>query len=160
MKILSLLVLVMALSGCLTKSKSSFMSVSSNSYFVLEANVYHKTKVAIGLGQGKYTAIFQDADFVYYYGPSKGLLMNEKIGVNGGIALPKPTSKRNCNFFIEIGDDSESLKKNGVLMQKLSKMEAGRIRTFGLDNDPQCQEYLADIKIVQEQFQLKPRNFI
>lgn len=138
------------LAGCMTTSPSSYQQLTRSSHFVLEQDVLLANKVSSGLVAGRYEAVFQNAQFVYYLGPSKALLMPNGTRVNGGIALPKTAGGPTCHLFIQIGDDSQAVRDMhmGLVVTQLAKLEAGRIREFR--DDPTCAPYLERIRVVED----------
>lgn len=132
----------------MTKSPKSFQPLSEPSHFELAQDLSMPNKLNATLTKGRYQAVFQSKDHVFYLGAPKALQLGNGPHVSGGIALPKPDSKLSCHMFIQIGDDSKEVREQGMgpIVAALAKAEAGRIREF--KKDPNCAGLMPHIQII------------
>jgi len=140
--------LCLSLSACMTSSPSRFDPPPAARHFEFTGDVLVANKVSSGLAAGRYVAAFASDTHVFYLGPPKALIMANGTRVNGGIALPKTAGDTSCYLFIQIGDDSQQVREQGmgVVAAQVAKLEAGSIREFR--NDPMCQGFLPRIQLV------------
>lgn len=132
----------------MTASPRSYQPLSSASHFVFESDVRVANKLSSGLAKGRYQAVFESTDHMYYLGEPASLLMPNGARIGGGIALPKADSSKGCHLFIRIGDDSHDVRRNGMglVVSELAKLEEGRIREF--KDDPSCSGFMDHIHVV------------
>jgi hypothetical protein len=142
--------LPLLLAGCMTTSPGSYDALTRTSHFALSQDAMIANKVSSGLAAGRYEAVFQTAQHVYYLGPPKALIMPNGTRVNGGIALPRAAAGTNCHLFIQIGDDSQAVRdmRMGLVVSQLAKLEAGRIREF--QDDPACAPFLDVVRVTED----------
>jgi hypothetical protein len=150
MRKIIILLLVLALPGCMSTSAQSYKPLTQASHFVFSQDVMIKNKLSSGLAKGSYQAAFESESHVYYLGEAKSLILNDTLRINGGIALPKPSSNIGCHLFLQVGDDSEYLRTQGmgVLIVQLAKLEEGNIREF--KNDPECHKFMPLIELIND----------
>lgn len=134
----------------MTRSPKSYQPLTAPSHFDFAEDVMVANKVSAGLAKGRYQAVFEGPEHVYYLGEPKALIMPNGVRVNGGIALPKAASTAGCHLFIQIGDDSKQVRDAGmgVVIAALARMETGRIREFR--KDPTCSGLMPYINVVAD----------
>lgn len=147
---LLLILAALLLATGMTRSPKSYLPLTAPSHFDFVEDVLVANKVSAGLAKGRYQAVFEGPEHVYYLGEPKALIMPNGVRVNGGIALPKPGATVGCHLFIQIGDDAKAVRDAGmgVVISALARMEAGRIREF--KKDPACAGFNAHINVVAD----------
>lgn len=141
-----LLLAAVLLTTGMTRSPKSYLPLDHAAHFVFEEDVMVANKVSAGLAKGRYQAVFQSREHVYYLGEPGALPMPNGVRVNGGIALAK-SGDRSCHLFIQIGDDSRAVREAGMgpVVAALARLESGRIREFR--DDPACSAFIDHIRV-------------
>ncbi|GAB3752722.1 hypothetical protein [Lysobacter olei] len=148
--VLLLMLAALTMATGMTRGPKSYQPLTTPSHFEFVEDVLVANKVSAGLAKGRYQAVFEGPEHVYYLGEPKALIMPNGVRVNGGIALPKPGATVGCHLFIQIGDDSKAVRDAGmgVVISALARMEAGRIREF--KKDSACGGFMPHIAVVAE----------
>jgi hypothetical protein len=131
-----LIAALISLNGCFSRSVKSFSVPTTSSHFDLAEDIG-------GLRAGHYTAVLEDARFVYYTCGGKCLDYGN-FDLPGGICFPRPGIKEPPRLWIYITQSKENL---GLLINALDKMEAGRVRVLEQHAPPISAQLLAQIHI-------------